>query len=251
MKQICLLLVILVQLPHQVTAVTVQINNNTSSFVVTSNTSTSISLKCDAQNHTKDETLNWYRGNRMVDVKSENSVNSSNVCIYPLTPSDNGVSFTCILKRNTTVKLSVILNVTFSPILSGEQDVTVEEGKNIKLTCGVQANPPAEMAWRQNGSIVKMVKSRFEQSLTSDTFQLSISKAEKSDAAKYTCIAVSTFGKATREFNLVVGDKKEVVPIEAIAAAVVVGVLTILFGLFARRDKIFKKCMKSRDGTSL
>ncbi|MEE6468599.1 hypothetical protein FKM82_008325 [Ascaphus truei] len=243
--------VILALLPHEVTAVELSLNNNAESFMLTSDTADYLGLLCAVHNHTREERLNWYRGIQPLDLRSGKNLNSSQVCISPLTPTDNGVTFTCLLESNTTMKVSVILNIKFPPILSGESSVTVEEEKSTQLTCGIQANPQAEMSWQKNGSTVIMEKSRYQQYLTSDTFQLTISKAQKSDAGTYTCVAVSSMGNQRRDFQLVVEDKKDAIPIEAISAAAVVGALTLLFGVFARRDKIFKKCMKKRDETSL
>ncbi|KAM4795650.1 transmembrane and immunoglobulin domain-containing protein 1 [Rhinophrynus dorsalis] len=229
---------------HHVTAVDLMINGMVQSHILSLNVSETASLKCEVHNNTAAETLTWYRGIRQLDIKSENSVNSSHVCITPLSPEDNTVSYTCLLKSDNTVKVSVMLDVKFSPILSGETNVTVEVGKDVKLTCGVKANPQPQMIWKKNGVLVHMVKSRYEQFMTSDTFQLSISKAEKSDSGVYTCTANINEGNSTNttalDFELVVEDKKDALPVEAIGAAVVVGALIILFAMFARRDKILK-----------
>ncbi|KAM8977797.1 transmembrane and immunoglobulin domain-containing protein 1 [Pelodytes ibericus] len=251
MKHSFIQLFVLLSGLYQVSAVGISINNNTHSFMETHDVSSTIPLHCEVYDNTKAETLTWYRGNRQVNVTSDNSVNSSHVCISPASVQDNGVSFTCMLKSNTTVKVSVLLDVKFAPILSGETSVTVEVGKTAQLTCSFLANPTADMLWRQNGNVITMVQSRYEQQLTSNTFQLIISKAVKKDAGNYTCLASINNKTYTREFTLVVEDKKEALPVEAIAAAVVVGALIILFGMFARRDKIFKKCLKVRENTSL
>ncbi|CAJ0949210.1 unnamed protein product [Ranitomeya imitator] len=68
-------------------------------------------LRCEVVNNIDDESLIWYRGTGQVDIKSENSVNVSSICIPELTIEDNGVSFTCLLKQNTSIKLSLQMNV--------------------------------------------------------------------------------------------------------------------------------------------
>lgn len=46
-----------------------------------------------------------------MDLKDGNKVNVSNICISPVTESDNGVTFTCKLARDKSVQVSVILDV--------------------------------------------------------------------------------------------------------------------------------------------
>ncbi|KAG8450437.1 hypothetical protein GDO86_002918 [Hymenochirus boettgeri] len=241
---------------YHVTAVGLFLNERPESFVLPCKIHESATLKCEVHNHTKDEVLNWYRGNRQVDVSSKNSVNSSHVCVYPLTPEDNGIEFSCVLNRDSAVKVTVTLDVQFSPILGGESYLTTEVGNNVQLTCSVKANPQAEMSWRKNGSIITLVKSRYEQFVTSDIFRLNINKVEETDAGIYSCVAAiinknGTTTITTREIELVVKGRKDALPVEAIAAAAVVGALIILFAMFARRDKIFSKCMKKQEDTSL
>ncbi|XP_018420977.1 PREDICTED: transmembrane and immunoglobulin domain-containing protein 1 [Nanorana parkeri] len=208
-------------------------------------------ITCKVINNSNAETLIWYRGSQQVDIKAENSVNSSTICLPGVTPEDHGVSFTCLLKRDTTMKWSGQLNVTFEPILSGDKQIFAEEGKNVQIICGYKANPPVTMSWRQNGSIVAY-PSRFEQLMTSNAWTLSITKATKADTANYTCVAVTPNGTEYKlTVELLIGDRIPGLPVEAIGGAVVVGTLIILFGLFARRKTIFKHCMKSRNNTAM
>ncbi|XP_072286916.1 transmembrane and immunoglobulin domain-containing protein 1 [Pyxicephalus adspersus] len=206
---------------------------------------------CNVVNNSNAESLIWYRGTQQVNIKPENSVNSSTICLPEVAPEDDGVSFTCLLKRNTTIKWSALLNVTFEPILSGDTQIVAEEGKNVQITCGFKANPAVTMSWRQNGSVVTF-PSRFDQHMTRNTWTLTITKVQMEDTANYTCVAVPPSGKEyTLTFEVIVGERKPGLPVEAIGAAVVVGALIIAFGLFARRQRIFKKCMKSRDTTAM
>ncbi|XP_075706980.1 transmembrane and immunoglobulin domain-containing protein 1 [Rhinoderma darwinii] len=246
MEKPLILLTILLPLLHETTAIQLLMNNASYDNRINAKLSDNAILRCEVINNTANEDLMWYRGTQQVDIKSENSVNISNVCITEITAEDNGVSFTCLLKRNTTTKLSVQLNVLFSPKLSGDATINVEESKTVQITCGFKANPAAAMFWRQNNSVFTL-PSRYKQDMTSDILQLTIEKAAKSDANNYTCVALTSDGKeTTRVFQLIVEDRKPGLPIEAIAAAVVVGALIIAFGLFARREKIFK-CKKNRE----
>ncbi|XP_075052997.1 transmembrane and immunoglobulin domain-containing protein 1 [Mixophyes fleayi] len=246
------ILVLLLSLSYLETATTLQLllNNITTNGRLSGNVSDSATMRCEVVDNTADETLMWYRGTQQVDIKSENSVNISYVCIEKLTAEDHGVSFTCLLKSNTSMKLSVQLFVLFDPILTGDQQMFVEEGKDVQITCGFKANPAATMFWRQNNSVITL-PSNFEEYMTTDSLQLTIKKAEKANAAYYSCVALLTNGtEVVQVIELIVEDRKVPLPVEAIAAAVVVGALVIAFGLFARRDKIIR-CKKSRDDTAM
>ncbi|XP_078539724.1 transmembrane and immunoglobulin domain-containing protein 1 [Lissotriton helveticus] len=213
-------------------------------------TGTSVSLRCSAEGNTVDEELVWYRKDGLIDLKAGNKINHSEVCIPNVSTSDNEVPFTCLLKSNSSAKVTVVLDVQFPPILSGTTSLVVEEEGNVDINCNVQANPQPEMTWRQANGTLVLKKNRFTQRRTSEIFQLSISKAEKSDSGTYICEAYISNNITTREFYLVVEDKKPGFPFEAIIAAVVVVVLTIAFGIFARREKIFK-CFKKPVSTAL
>ncbi|XP_069082369.1 transmembrane and immunoglobulin domain-containing protein 1 [Pleurodeles waltl] len=228
----------------------VSINGHNVDATLPLTTGTSLSLRCSAEGNTIDEELVWYRNDGLLDLKPENKINHSEVCIPNVSTSDNEVSFTCLLKSNSSAKVTVVLDVLFPPILSGETSLTVEEGSDVDLNCNVQANPQPEMTWRQANGTLVLKKHRFTQRRTSDFFQLSINKAEKSDSGTYICEAYVSHNITTRDFYLVVEDKKPVFPLEAIIAAVVVVVLTIVFGIFARREKIFK-CFKKPVSTAL
>lgn len=52
-----------------------------------------------------------------MDLKDGNKVNISNICISPATETDNGVTFTCKLRRDQSVKVSVILDVQCESLL--------------------------------------------------------------------------------------------------------------------------------------
>ncbi|NXP41973.1 TMIG1 protein, partial [Leiothrix lutea] len=222
------------------TGLELSVNNHAADFTLTAELGPAISLSCLVHNSSQDEELLWYRGEGQVGLNDGNKVNISNICISPVNESDNGVTFTCRLARDKSVQVSVILDVQFPPRLSGEETLHVEEEKDATLTCNSKSNPQGQSTWYKDNHSLTLQQSRHELYQTSEIFQLSIKKVQKSDNGTYTCVVDSPLGKGTRDFHLIVEDKKTVFPTEAVIAAVVVIALTIFFGIVARRDKIFK-----------
>ncbi|NWH76158.1 TMIG1 protein, partial [Piaya cayana] len=228
-------------LAYAATGVELSVNNQTADFSLsTAVPGPPVPLSCLAQNSNQDEELLWYRGEGKVDLKDGNKVNISNICISPVTASDNGVIFTCKLARNTSVQVSVTLNVQFPPELSGEESLQIEEDKDVTLSCNAKSNPPAQAAWYKDNSTLVLQQNRYQLYQNSEVFQLSINKVQKSDNGTYTCILKYAGEERWKDFHLTVEDKKPVFPMEAIIAAAVVVALTLLFGIVARKDKIFK-----------
>lgn len=91
--------------------VELSVNNHNDDFTLTISSGSLASLSCLAQNSSQAEELLWYRGDGRVDLKDENKVNISNICISPVSESDNGVAFTCRLLRDQSVQVSVVLDV--------------------------------------------------------------------------------------------------------------------------------------------
>ncbi|NXI49058.1 TMIG1 protein, partial [Chloroceryle aenea] len=222
------------------TGLELSVNNHATDFSLSTSLVSAISLSCLVQNSSQDEELLWYRGGGRVDLKDGNKVNVSNVCISPVTESDNGVTFTCRLARDKSVQVSVLLDVQFPPRLTGEEFLHIEEDKDVTLTCNAKSNPQAETAWYKNNTTLTLQQDRYQLYQTSEVFQLSIQKVQKSDNGTYTCVVKSSLGEARKDFHLRVEDKKPLFPKEAVIAAVVVVALTLLFGIVARKDKIFK-----------
>ncbi|XP_008058253.1 transmembrane and immunoglobulin domain-containing protein 1 [Carlito syrichta] len=244
--QMCrFLLLVILFLPHEITSSFLTVNGKTENYILDTWNGSRESLECAVQNHTGEEELLWYREEGRVDLKPGNKINSSSVCVSSISENDNGVSFTCRLQRDQTVSISVVLNVSFPPLLSGNDFQTVEEGSNVKLVCNVKSNPQAQMMWHKNSSILNLEKNHHQIQQTSESFQLSITKVKKSDNGTYTCIANSPLKREIKkDFHLIVKDKTMAVPIEPIIAAGVVIFLTLCFGLTARRKRIMKLCIK-------
>ncbi|XP_006863262.1 PREDICTED: transmembrane and immunoglobulin domain-containing protein 1 [Chrysochloris asiatica] len=248
------LLLVTLFLPCVMTSSVLTVNGNTKNYILDTELDFQESLICAIQNHTRDEELLWYREEGRVDLKSENSINSSSVCVSSISENDNGVTFTCKLKSDQSMSISVVLNVTFHPQLSGDHVQTAEEGSDVQLVCNVKSNPQAQMMWYKNDSILNLEKNHHQIHLTSESLQLSITKVKKSDNGTYSCVAISPLGRSTKDFLLIVKDKKQTIPIEPIAAACVVVFLTLCFGVVARRKRIMKLCIKDQgpqSGTAL
>ncbi|XP_021510548.1 transmembrane and immunoglobulin domain-containing protein 1 [Meriones unguiculatus] len=242
--QACKLLLVVLSLPQGRTSSVLTVNGKTEDYILDTSPGVQASLECAVQNHSRDEELLWYRENKAIDLKSGNKINTSSVCVSSIKEDEDGVRFTCKLQRDQTVSVSVVLNVTFPPLLSGNSFHTVEEDSDVRLVCNVKSNPQAQMTWHKNNNTLFLEKGRHQIQQTRESLQLSITKVKKSDNGTYNCIASSSLKTETMDFLLVVTDKSPVVPIEPIIAASVVVVLTLAFGVLARRKRIMKLCVK-------
>ncbi|XP_009901634.1 transmembrane and immunoglobulin domain-containing protein 1 [Dryobates pubescens] len=232
------------------TGLELSVNNHAADFALSTVPAPAVSLSCLVQNSSQAEELLWYRGDGQVDLRDGNKVNISNICIAPVTESDNGVTFSCRLARDKSVQVSVVLDVLFPPHLSGEESFHIEEEKDVTMSCNAKANPQAQAAWYKNNTILSLQQNRYQLYQTSEVAELTIQKVQKSDNGTYTCMVKSSLGEGRKDFHLIVEDKKPVFPTEAVIAAAVVVTLTILFGVIARRDKVFK-CFKRSSETAL
>ncbi|KAM9597025.1 transmembrane and immunoglobulin domain-containing protein 1 [Trichechus inunguis] len=234
------LLLVTFFLPCEMTSSALTVNGKTESYILNTMPHSHESLTCAVQNHTTEEELLWYRQEGRVALKSGNKINSSSICVSPISEDDNGVTFTCKLQRDQSMSISVVLNVTFPPRLSGDDIQTAEEGSDVQLVCSVKSNPQAQMMWYKNNSILDLEKNHHQVYQTSESFQLSITKVKQSDNGTYSCVASSPLQTETKDFHLIVKDKGWRTPNEPIIAACVVAVLTMVFGLIARRQRIMK-----------
>ncbi|KAM4843648.1 transmembrane and immunoglobulin domain-containing protein 1 [Thomomys bottae] len=248
LPQMCrLLLSVILFLPCAVTSSILTVNGKAENSILDTQRGVQASLECAVRNHTGDEELIWYRENGKVDLKPENKINTSSVCVSPISEKDHGVHFTCKLQRDQTISVSVVLNVTFPPLLSGNNFQTVQEGNDVRLVCEVKSNPQAQMMWYKNNSILTLEDNHHQIQQTSESFQLSITKVKKSDNGTYNCVANSPLKKETLDFHLVVEDRTVPFPTEPVIAACVVVFLTMCFAVLARREKIMKLCIKEKD----
>lgn len=70
-----------------------------------------MSLTCAVLDSAATEELLWFRNEQKVSLKDGNRLNTSHVCVQPVTRDDNGVVFTCQLKADASVKAAVRLEV--------------------------------------------------------------------------------------------------------------------------------------------
>uniref|UniRef100_A0A8B9G246 Transmembrane and immunoglobulin domain containing 1 n=1 Tax=Amazona collaria TaxID=241587 RepID=A0A8B9G246_9PSIT len=222
-----------------VASLELSVNNHNADFSLLTSPGPAVSLSCLVQNSSEAEELLWYRGDGQVDLKDGNKVNISNICISPVTESDNGVTFKCMLARDKSVQVSVILDVQFPPQLSGEESLHIEEDKDITLSCNSKSNPQAHAAWYKDNTTLTL-QDRYQLHRTSEVFQLSINNVQMSDNGTYTCVMTYLSTEWRKDFHLIVEGNTPVFPTEAVIAAAVVVSLTILFGIVAQRDKLFK-----------
>uniref|UniRef100_A0A7M4F7I7 Transmembrane and immunoglobulin domain containing 1 n=1 Tax=Crocodylus porosus TaxID=8502 RepID=A0A7M4F7I7_CROPO len=190
--------------PSSFSGVELAINNKTSDFTLTTTLGPALSLSCAIQNNSQEEQLIWYRGDGAVDLKDGNQMNASHLCLSPVTETDNGVAFTCKLKRDQSIQVSVLLDVQFRPILSGKDSLQAEEESDVTLICNVKSNPQAQVAWRKDNAVLTLEAKRHQIHQTSEVSKLSITKAQKSDMGLYTCVANSSLGEERKDFRLVI-----------------------------------------------
>uniref|UniRef100_A0A8D2Q616 Transmembrane and immunoglobulin domain containing 1 n=1 Tax=Varanus komodoensis TaxID=61221 RepID=A0A8D2Q616_VARKO len=191
-------------LPCTITGTELAINNNTTDRWLPTEPGQDQSLSCRVQNPSQAEELLWFREDGRVSLQEGNRVNASDICISPVSVDDNGVSFTCQLARNQSARISVVLDVVFPPILAGENLTSVQEEDDATLNCRTKANPVAEMTWYKDKLFLSLTEPRYRILQSSELFQLVIQKVQKSDSGNYTCMAVSSRGNASWQFQLVV-----------------------------------------------
>ncbi|XP_078278933.1 transmembrane and immunoglobulin domain-containing protein 1-like [Rhinoraja longicauda] len=233
-------------------SIDVAINNSTANQKLRLNISGVVSLRCDVVNGTRDEELVWLRGDRVVNLRPTNRINVSTVCIDPVTANDDDVTFSCHVGSNPSLMRNVLLDVRFVPILSrdGDEGVNVYRGQDATLTCNVKSNPAAVMAWYKDDEPLRLEAGRHQVYRDSKAFTLTIRKVQREDNGTYICRAESTLGSGHLTFHLNVQAKPDVVPFEPIIAGALVILLTVLFGILSRKNKIIECCRADRNGNS-
>lgn len=234
----------------QALGIKIQSSNVSSDGVIQTELDKTVSLVCETDSPPdKVGELVWLRNDAAVSLKEGNRVNSSSICISPVTHDDNEATFTCHWGKNSTVKASVTLNVTFPPELTGKEDVIVEEEAQLILRCDIRANPPvSSVSWSVNGSTPELEAGGFR--VTQDAFaaQLSASKAERSlHEATYQCTAISPiYGEHTKIFHVKLTEKTIKFPLYPMIAGLVVVGLTAILAFVSRWKKIMKcfRCLK-------
>ncbi|XP_066502269.1 transmembrane and immunoglobulin domain-containing protein 1 [Hoplias malabaricus] len=204
-----------------------------------------VTLSCVVEGSPEKEELQWYRNDRLVSLKEENSLQQSHLCVEQISTNDNGAVFTCQLKTNSTTKASILLEVYYAPDLNGSEEVRVAEGSDIALSCDVRAYPPVSVVWKKEDALLDLSSNSYHTSNNGITAQLSISNIKHYvHEGLYTCeTSSSVYGKNSKTFSIIVEDKVMKFPLGPMIAGLVVVFLTILLALVSRRKKIMK-CFK-------
>ncbi|XP_075887494.1 transmembrane and immunoglobulin domain-containing protein 1 [Nelusetta ayraudi] len=188
--------------------------------------------------------LVWLRNGAAIQLKEGNTENRSVVCVTPIY-DDNGATFTCHQRQNSTISSSVTLNVTFPPQLTGSEDITVEEEAEFHLTCDIWANPiVSNVVWTVNDSSVDLEEIGLQ--LTNDGFKTKLStwKAERGrHEGAYKCSVTYFSEMYSKTFNLKLTDKTLKFPLMPMIAAIVIVALTLLLAIFSRWRMIMR-CFK-------
>ncbi|XP_013921939.1 PREDICTED: transmembrane and immunoglobulin domain-containing protein 1 [Thamnophis sirtalis] len=198
------LLLVVAVVPVVVSGLELAINARTAGYELATEVGLTQSLWCTVKHHSQEEELLWLRGDGEVSLQEGNKMNSSNICISPVTDEDNGVSFTCQLARNKSVQVSVLLNVTYAPVLTGEDLPSIPTDWDATFNCRVKANPPAQLTWLKDNETLSLGDSRYWLVQSSELFQLTIKQLQPSDGGIYTCVAHSPLGMSRKDFHLVV-----------------------------------------------
>ncbi|XP_047462105.1 transmembrane and immunoglobulin domain-containing protein 1 [Mugil cephalus] len=242
------LLLLLLCCATQILGISIQTTPDADGGVIATELDKTVSLVCalGASSETEDDNeLVWLRNSALVSLVEENKKGRSSVCVSPVIYDDNDATFTCYQRTNDTVRMSVTLNVTYPPQLSGAEDVVVEEEAELVLQCNIQANPPvSSVSWTHNGTAVDLLAGGF--SVTNDGFtsQLRSRFGERGlHEGTYSCTAVSPkYGSHSKVFHVSVTDKTIKFPLMPMIAGIVVVCLTALLAIVARWKKIAKCC---------
>ncbi|WAR02979.1 SMTN-like protein, partial [Mya arenaria] len=82
-------------------------------------------------------------------------------------------------------------------------DLTVSEGNNVFLECGIQGQPVPEVTWRKNGMVIGHMLD-FKQTFADGLARLVISKSCMQDSGRYECMATSLQGETSTSCHLTV-----------------------------------------------
>ncbi|XP_036380298.1 transmembrane and immunoglobulin domain-containing protein 1 [Megalops cyprinoides] len=229
--------------PH-LTAVRVVSSPQANSGLISTEVEGTVSLTCHSEGVESTEELMWYRDKGLVELKDGNRVSQSSLCLSPVSKGDDGVTFTCRLRRDTSANASVQLDVRFPPDLFGNHTVMVEEDSDMTLTCDIHANPQVTVSWQRDGVELDLGIGGYMLFQDSMEARLSISRVKRNNhQGKYSCVALSPqYGERTKSFQLIVNDKTMKFPLGPIIAGVVVVFCTTVLAIVARWQRITKCC---------
>ncbi|MCJ8740611.1 hypothetical protein PDJAM_G00060870 [Pangasius djambal] len=225
--------------------VTIQSNPPINGGFVQTTPQQTVSLTCTVDNSAVAEELQWFRNGQEVSLNDGNRLNTSHVCVEPVTREDSGVIFTCQLRSDASVKASIQLEVQYPPTLGDDEEMWVEEKSDAVLSCDVRAYPPVSVVWKKEDELLDLSTSTYRTSNNGITATLSISNVKQDvHQGVFSCEANSTFSGVTKKsFSITVVDRKMKFPLGPAIAGVVVILLTILLATISRWEKIMK-CFK-------
>ncbi|XP_008425370.1 transmembrane and immunoglobulin domain-containing protein 1 [Poecilia reticulata] len=215
--------------------------------VIQTETEKTVSLVCFLNGTHEDKELVWLRNGAMIKLIDGNKENNSSICINPVIRKDEGATFTCQLKSNSSHSASVTLSVTYHADLSGSEEVTVEEEESLEMQCDMRANPLAtSVTWELNGTMVDLSTWGFIITNNGINTKLYVKKVDRSlHEGNYTCTVTSpSYGPLNKTFQVTVTDKTIKFPLMPTIAGVVVVALTALLAIISRR-RVIARCFKS------
>ncbi|XP_051537126.1 transmembrane and immunoglobulin domain-containing protein 1-like [Myxocyprinus asiaticus] len=244
---VCLTLILLCYVSH-VKAVTIESCPMAAGSFIQTKVEETVTLTCvtdGSMDPSNQHELQWYRNGALVDLKEENRLYRSSLCVQPVTREDNRAIFTCQLKSDVSVNNSIELDVQFPPNLNDIEELFFEETSNAALSCDVHANPPVTVSWKRDGELLDLTTGSYKTTNNGVTAQLTIPKIKRDvHQGLYTCEAHSAvYGIMNKTFKVTVEDKVLKFPLGPTIAGLVVVVCTIVTAIISRRNKI-KECCK-------
>ncbi|XP_030638961.1 transmembrane and immunoglobulin domain-containing protein 1 [Chanos chanos] len=240
---VCLLLLFLCSARSG--AISVESNHIVNDYLIVTELEETVSLKCRTDEGTGEQELQWLRNGLKVQLTEENKMSESSLCIHPVSREDDGVIFTCQLRKDASMNVTIELEVKYAPDLSGTEEIEVEEQSDVTLSCNVKANPAVTVRWERDGEILDMSTGGYTASNNGVTAELSIKNVKQPiHPGNYMCVATYMAKELSKTFKLAVTEKTMKFPLGPTIAGVVVVFFTILLAILSRWQKIAKCCKK-------
>ncbi|KAM8791832.1 sialic acid-binding Ig-like lectin 5 [Rhynchonycteris naso] len=136
----------------------------------------------------------------------------SSVLTFTPRPQDHGTKLTCVVSlvgacalpylsipdapRNLTIGIS-FRNVTALKILQNTSSLTILEGEVVRLLCGANSNPPAELSWFRGSPALNVTP-------ISSTATLELPRVGTAEEGEFSCRARHPLGSQTLSLSLFV-----------------------------------------------
>uniref|UniRef100_A0A1A7WPT0 Neural cell adhesion molecule L1-like protein n=1 Tax=Iconisemion striatum TaxID=60296 RepID=A0A1A7WPT0_9TELE len=164
-------------------------------------------IKCSARG-TPEPSITWrVNGELLKDSPAANRrIFDDTIIIRNAKASDSAV-YQCEASNRHGALLSnaviMIRNVPPMILTKDGEDYFAVESRGVMIHCNVFSSPPSTITWSKDDSSESVEGSRFK---VHDDGSLEISRAEKSDAGQYTCLAKNTEGSSAIDAMLYVKD---------------------------------------------